>query len=65
MTEKKQWTMKGQFTYPWPNYPAQPIQIMDDVELEMLITDILTEDLTVEECSEACEMLNNIGIKTR
>lgn len=65
MTEKKQWTMGKQFNYSWSNYPEQPIQIMDDVQLEMLITDILTEDLTVEECSEACEMLNNIGIKTR
>ena len=65
MTEKKQWTMGGKFSYPWPNYPTEPIQIMDDVQLEMLITDILTEDLTVEECSEASIMLNNIGIKTQ
>lgn len=65
MTEKKRWTMGGKFTYLWPNYPTQPVQTMDDVQLEILITDILSEDLTVEECSEAREMLNNIGIKTR
>lgn len=65
MTEKKRWTMGGKFTYPWPKYPTQPVQTMDDVQLEILITDILSEDLTVEECSEAREMLNNIGIKTR
>jgi len=63
MTEKKRWTMGGQFIHPWPN--TQPVQTMDDVQLEILITDILSEDLTVEECSEAREMLNNIGIKTR
>jgi hypothetical protein len=63
MTEKKQWTMGGQFIHPWPNTP--PVHTMDDVQLEILITDILSEDLTVEECSEAREMLNNIGIKTR
>jgi hypothetical protein len=65
MTEKNQWTMGKQFTYPWSNYPTEPLQIMDDVQLEMLITDILTEDLTFEECSEARELLNNIGIKTQ
>jgi len=65
MTEKKRWTMGGKFTYPWPNYPTQPVQTMDDVQLEILITNILSEDLTVEECSEAREMLNNIGIKTQ
>jgi hypothetical protein len=65
MTEKKQWTMGKQFNYTWPNYPTEPVQIMDDVQLEMLITDILTEDLTAAECGEAREMLNNIGIKTQ
>jgi len=55
--------MGGQFIHPWPNTP--PVHTMDDVQLEILITDILSEDLTVEECSEAREMLNNIGIKTR
>jgi len=65
MTEKKQWTISSKFSYPWPNYPTQPVQTMDDVQLEILITDILSEDLTVEECSEARAMLNNIGIKTQ
>jgi hypothetical protein len=64
MTEKRQWSMGKQFNYPWPNYPVQP-ELMDDVQLEILITDIMTETLTADECSEARDMLNNIGIKTQ
>lgn len=65
MTDKNQWTMGKQFDYTWPNYPTESTGLMDDVQLEMLITDILTENLTVEDCSEARELLNGIGIKTQ
>lgn len=43
------------WTQPWP------VEVMDDIQLEMLV-----QDLLFDECDTviACEMLNRIGIQT-
>lgn len=43
------------WTQPWP------VQIMDEVQLEMLIQDVLFDE---DDTRIASEMLNNIGICT-
>lgn len=50
-----------------PVYPTAntPFENMDAVHLEILMDDIITKDLTVEDCDQARNMLNNIGIKTQ
>lgn len=43
------------WTQPWP------VEVMDDIQLEMLVQDLLFDE---EDTSEACKMLNSIGIRT-
>jgi hypothetical protein len=39
------------------------VQQLNEAELEMLFLSVMCDELTQEECSEAVQMLENIGIK--
>jgi hypothetical protein len=53
--QQKLMSISTSWTQPWP------VEIIDDVHLEMLLQDMLFDE---EDTSTASKMLNSIGIRT-
>lgn len=64
--DKKVWNYSYKFIMPQPIGETNAIDWidkLDSTQLEMLYLDVFGAELTVEECSEAQQMLGDIGIK--
>jgi hypothetical protein len=54
------WSYSYSFNQPLNN---NWVSKLDEAELEMLFLSVMSDDLELTECSEARNMLENIGIK--
>jgi len=59
------WNYKFTFQQTWPQKeePVDWTTNLDETELELLFLSAMSDELTETECSEAREMLSDIGIK--